>query len=58
MKKIQRTTDNNYLVSFFEDVWTDNVEEATVFNRHAEFSMIVKKLSIRLGSDNIKEIEV
>ena len=34
MKRIiQRIEDNKYLVSFAEDTWTDNIEEATVFNR-------------------------
>lgn len=58
MKKIQRTTDNKYLVSFFEDVWTDNIDEAKVFNRSGETRMTIMKLSMRLGFDNIKEIEV
>lgn len=58
MKKIQRITDNKYLVSFFEDVWTDNIDEAKVFNRSGETRMTIMKLSMRLGFDNIKEIEV
>ena len=58
MKKIQRTTDNKYLVSFFEDVWTDNIEEAKVFNRSGETRVTIMKLSARLGRDKIKEIEL
>jgi len=58
MKKIQRTTDNKYLVSFFEDVWTDNIEEAKVFNRSGESRVTIMKLSSRLGRDKIKEIQL
>tara|TARA_R110000868_G_scaffold348202_1_gene609178 strand:+ start:137 stop:316 length:180 start_codon:yes stop_codon:yes gene_type:complete len=59
MKKIiQRTTDNKYLVSFFENIWTDNIEEAKVFNRSGESRVTIMKLSMRLGPDNIKEIEL
>jgi len=58
MKKIQRTTDNKYLVSFFEDVWTDNIEEAKVFNRSGESRVTIMKLSARLGRDKIKEIQL
>jgi hypothetical protein len=58
MKKIQRTTDNKYLVSFFEDVWTDNVEEAKVFSHPGETRVTIMKLSSRIGADNVKEIEL
>ena len=41
-KKIQRTTDNKYLVSFEEDTWTENVEGATVFTKPNAFFTMMK----------------
>lgn len=59
MKRIiQRIEDNKYLVSFAEDTWTDNIEEATVFNRSGKSRIIIMNLSMRLGPNNIKEIEL
>jgi hypothetical protein len=59
MKKIiQRTTDNKYLVSFAEDTWTDNIEEAEVFNRSGKSRITIMNLSRKLGPNNIKEIEL
>lgn len=59
MKKIiQRTSDNKYLVSFAEDTWTDNIEEAEVFNRSGKSRVTIMELSMRLGPDKIKEIEL
>lgn len=41
-KKIQRKTDNKYLISFEEDTWTENVENATVFTKPNAFFIMMK----------------
>ena len=59
MKRIiQRIEDNKYLVSFAEDTWTDNIEEAEIFNRSGRSRITIMNLSRKLGPDKIKEIEL
>ena len=59
MKKIiQRTTDDKYLSSYVDDTWTENIGDAEVFNRSGKSRITIMKLSMRLGPNNIKEIEL
>jgi hypothetical protein len=59
MKKIiQRTTDDKYLLSYVDDTWTENINDAQVFNRSGESRVTIMKLSMTLGPNNIKEIEL
>jgi hypothetical protein len=59
MKKIiQRTTDDKYLLSYVDDTWTENINDAEVFNRSGKSRITIMKLSMTLGPNNIKEIEL
>lgn len=58
MKKIQRKTDNKYLINVVKDTWTDNIEEAKVF-RQGELMVAKMKLTNRgVKLEEIVEIDI
>ena len=58
MKKIQRLTDNQYLVDLLKDLWTENIEEAKAFRKGEAFVTRLKLMAKGLKPEEIKEIEL
>lgn len=55
-KKIQRLSDNKYLISLENDTWTDKIEDATEFG-FKQLNETRKKLLLTYKSKDIIEVE-
>jgi len=56
MKKIQRLTDNQYLVNVLADTWTENIEEAKSFRQGELMVAKMKLINKGMNPQDIKEI--
>ncbi len=54
LKKIQRLSDSKYLQSINENIWVDNINQATIFNI-TDFKNV---MSVLLGSYQENDLKV